>query len=110
MPLEPPGGNMVVEEVVAMLDHDTMVTPDEGLRQRALGRLKKKTDFHAHLLVYVLVNAFTVGIWFVTGRGLFWPVFLMAAWGIGLVMNAWEVYRRQDYTEEQIQHEISRLR
>jgi len=93
-----------------MIEHDTTVAPDEGLRARAIGRLRKKTDFHAHLLVYVLVNSFTVFIWLFTGQGFFWPVFLMAAWGIGLVMNAWEVYRRQDYTEEQIQQEIGRLR
>ena len=93
-----------------MIDHDTSVAPDETLRERAISRLRKKTDFHAHLLVFVLVNAFIVGIWLVTGQGFFWPVFLIAAWGIGLVMNAWEVYRRQDYTEEQIQDEINRLR
>ncbi len=93
-----------------MIDHDASVAPDETLRERAIGRLRKKTDFHAHLLVFVLVNTFMVGIWFVTGHGFFWPVFLMAAWGIGLIMNAWEVYRRQDYTEEQIEHEMTRLR
>ena len=30
---------------------------DEDLRDRAIVRLKKKSDFGAHLLVYLLVNA-----------------------------------------------------
>jgi hypothetical protein len=32
----------------------------------------------------------------------------MAAWGIGLVMNAWDVYGRREITEQDIQHEIER--
>ena len=59
-------------------------------------RLKKQRDFHAHLLVYLLVNGFVVLIWGLTGSaGFFWPVFLIAAWGVGLVMNAWDVYWRR---------------
>src|SRR5262249_36323375 len=46
-----------------------------ALRERALTRLKKKSDFHAHVFVYLLVNTFLVGIWFFTGHGYFWPIF-----------------------------------
>ena len=61
------------------------------------------------LLVYVLVNAFVVVIWAVTdGHGFFWPIFLIAPWGIGLVMNAWDVYWRPQITEHDIQREIER--
>ena len=36
---------------------------DEGeLRERAIANLKKKREFAAHLLAYVLVNAFLVAI------------------------------------------------
>jgi hypothetical protein len=41
-------------------------------------------------------------------HGFFWPVFLIGLWGIGVVMNAWDVYWRRDITEEDIQHEIER--
>ena len=72
-------------------------------------RLKKRRDFHAHLLVYLLVNGFVVLIWALTGSaGFFWPVFLIAAWGIGLVMNAWDVYWRREITEQDVQHEMER--
>ena len=82
----------------------------EGLRELALKRLKKRRDFHAHLLVYFLVNAFLVVIWAVTTPGgFFWPVFPIVAWGIGVVMNAWDVYFAQDFTEEQINEEIEHL-
>ena len=55
------------------------------------------------------VNGFVVLIWALTGSaGFFWPVFPIAAWGIGLVMNAWDVYWRREITEQDIQHEMER--
>jgi hypothetical protein len=32
----------------------------------------------------------------------------MAAWGIGLVLNAWDVYWRREITEQDIRREIER--
>lgn len=84
-------------------------TRAQAPRSRAVERLKKRRDFHAHLLVYVLVNGFVVLIWALTGAsGFFWPVFPIAAWGIGVVMNAWDVYWRREITEQDIQHEMER--
>jgi hypothetical protein len=85
-------------------------TRDEVLRERAVKRLKKQRDFRGHLLVYVLVNAFLVTIWAVTNvHGFFWPVFPMVGWGIGVVMNAWDAYGRDDFDEAQIRREMKRL-
>jgi len=67
-------------------------------------------DFHGHLLVYVLVNAFLVVIWAVTSPdGFFWPIFPIVGWGIGVVMNAWDVYFAQDIGEREIQREIDHM-
>ncbi|HEY7050414.1 MAG TPA: 2TM domain-containing protein [Jatrophihabitantaceae bacterium] len=79
------------------------------LRERAVKRLKKRRDLYTHLLVFTLVNAFIVAIWAVTGQGFFWPIFPMVGWGIGLAMNAWDVFRDEDFDEEQIQREIRRI-
>jgi hypothetical protein len=50
-----------------------------------------------------------VTIWALTSdHGFFWPLFFIGAWGIGLVMNAWDVYWRHDITEEDIQREVER--
>ena len=67
---------------------------EDDLRALAVQRLRKRADFRTHVLVYVLVNAFVVLIWFVTGGPFFWPIFPILGWGVGLVMNAWDVYRR----------------
>jgi hypothetical protein len=83
--------------------------PETALRDRAIERLKKKRDFFTHLFVYATVNSFLVLIWAITSRdAFFWPVFPMAAWGIGLIMNAWDVWRG-DFTEDDINREVERL-
>ena len=84
-------------------------TREQAPRDRAVEQLKKRRDFRGHLLVYVLVNAFLVVIWAITGdHGFFWPVFVIGAWGIGVVMNAWDVYWRRDITEADIQQAMRR--
>ncbi len=83
---------------------------DTELRDRAIKRLKKRRDFRGHLLVYALVNTFLVVIWAVTTPGgFFWPVFPIVGWGIGVVMNAWDVYFAEDFSEEDIDREIEHL-
>jgi 2TM domain len=82
----------------------------EDLRDQAIIRLKQKSDFGAHLLVYLLVNAFLVGIWAFTGAGFFWPAFPLFGWGIGVAFNAWDVYWRRPASEDRIRREMERLR
>ena len=83
--------------------------PQEDLRSRALQRIKKRRDLGAHILAYLLVNGSLIAIWFATGHGFFWPVFILLGWGIGLVFHIWDVYRGEP-SEADIQREIDRLR
>jgi hypothetical protein len=84
-------------------------TRDQTARDRAVMQLKKRRDFRGHLLVYALVNTFIVVIWAVTeAHGFFWPVFPIVGWGIGVVMNAWDVYWRPRITEQDIEREMKR--
>jgi hypothetical protein len=82
----------------------------QDVRERAIARLKQKRDFGAHLFVYLVVNGFLLGIWALTGSGFFWPVFPMFLWGIGLVLNAWDVYGRKPVSEDRIRREMERMR
>jgi uncharacterized membrane protein len=84
-------------------------TREQAPRDKAVQQLKKRRDFYGHLLLYTLVNAFLVVIWAITDlHGFFWPVFILAGWGIFVVMNAWDVFWRPQITEEDVQHEIKR--
>lgn len=91
-------------------DSDRHVTPDEDLRRLAVRRLHKQADFRTHLMVYIAVNAFLVGVWWWTGSPVFWPAFAMAGWGIGLAANAWDAYGREPIDEVRIRREIDRMR
>ena len=83
---------------------------EQELREQAIASLKKKRDFRTHLVMYVIVNAFLIGVWAITGAGFFWPVFVLGGWGIGLVGNAWDVYGRKPISEAEIASEAERLR
>ena len=83
---------------------------DGALREAAVTRLRKKRDFATHVLIYLLVNSFLVVIWAVTSGDLFWPIFPIAGWGIGLAANAWDVYGRKPISEGEIRQEMDRLR
>ena len=58
-------------------------------RRRAEGILKKRRDFQAHLVAYVVID--------------------LVGWGIGLVLNAWDVYFRRPITEADVRREIGRM-
>jgi hypothetical protein len=97
-----------VEREVAMTVHDT--ADEHALHDEAVRHLKKRRDFYTHLVVYFLVNGFLVVIWaFTTMPGFFWPVFPIFGWGIGVVMNAWDVFGRSEIREEDIRREMERL-
>ena len=87
---------------------ETQVPGGDDLRERAIRRLKAKGEFKVHLLAYVLVNAFLVVIWAVSGANFFWPVFPILGWGIGLVFHAWDVYGNEP-SEEKIRREMDKL-
>jgi len=80
-------------------------------RERAVERLEKQRAFRGHLLVYALVNGVLVAIWAVVDvYGFFWPVFPILGWGVAVVLNAWDAYRNDAFSEEQVQREIEHLR
>jgi hypothetical protein len=88
---------------------DGIIT-EEQLREAAIRRIKKRRDFRNHLVAYVIVNAFLVVIWYFTGRGYFWPMWVMIGWGIGLAFNAWDVYGRKEISDAEVQAEMEKLR
>ena len=77
-------------------------------REEARQRLQDRRDFGGHLVAYVVVNAFLIGVWAMTGAGYFWPAWVLAGWGIGLVLHAWDVFFRRPITEADIDEEVRR--
>ena len=93
--------------LTAMNRDDTELPTSD--RELALRRLKKQRDFQSHVVAYVVINAAVWAIWAFTGAGYPWPAWLTGLWGIGLVMNAWDVYWRRPITETDVERELERL-
>jgi 2TM domain len=79
-------------------------------RKEARRRLQARRDFTNHLVAYVVVNAFLIGVWAFSGAGYFWPIWVIGGWGIGLALHAWDVFGRKPITEADIDEELKRRR
>jgi hypothetical protein len=85
------------------------MTQTESLYEQARARALRKRKFRGDLVGYLVVNAFLIGIWAVNGLGYFWPGWVLAGWGVLLLLDAWNVYYRKDVTEKDIQREMHRF-
>lgn len=79
-------------------------------REQARKRLERKAKFRADLAAYVVINLFLVGVWLFTDRGYFWPGWVLAGWGVLLLLDAWNVYLRRPVTEADVDRELRRAR
>jgi 2TM domain-containing protein len=76
-------------------------------RHEAIKRIKARRDFYQHLAAYVMINAALVLIWATTGQGYFWPGWVLGAWGIGVIFNAWALLAHP-ISEDDIRREMNR--
>jgi hypothetical protein len=87
-------------------------SPAGGMDEYAAARkrVERKRKFVGDAIAYVVVNAFLIGVWAVSGFGYFWPGWVLAGWGVLLVMDAWNVYFRRPITNADIEEELRRGR
>ena len=78
--------------------------------EAARGRLARKRKFKGDVVAYVVINAFLVGIWAVSGFDYFWPGWVLGGWGVLLLLDGWNAFYRHDVTEEDIQPELHKTR
>jgi hypothetical protein len=102
-----------MSEAAAEQEFEVVADTPEARREQAVRSVKKRRDFQTHLVSYLVINLVVWGIWTVigvtSGAWFPWPVFVTLGWGIGIAMNAWEVYFRRPVSEEDIRREMDRL-
>lgn len=82
-------------------------TPEYAAARR---RVERRRKFAADVVAYVVINACLIGVWAFTGAGYFWPGWVLAGWGVALLLDAWNVFVQRPVTEEDIQRELHRSR
>ncbi|MDW5562704.1 MAG: 2TM domain-containing protein [Methanomassiliicoccus sp.] len=83
---------------------------EQMLRSRARKIAEDKIGFYMHLTAYVLVNALLIAIWWWSGGGFPWFLFVTVFWGIGLVSHGIGAFMGHGYTERMAEREYQKLK
>ena len=91
--------------------HDLPTPVSDEEREHARKRLQDRRDFTSHVVAFIVINAFLIGVWALTSPGgYFWPVWVLAGWGTGLVLHAYETFVHRPITEADVDDELRRHR
>lgn len=80
----------------------------DAARAEAIRRIHARRGLASQAVAYLAVNTFLIVIWAATGGGSFWPIWVIASWGISLVISAIFVFGRRAPTEDDIDREMVR--
>jgi hypothetical protein len=83
---------------------------EQELRARARKIAEDKLGFYVHFSVYLLVNAMLIFIWWWTGGGFPWFIFVLVFWGIGVVAHGIGTFGGGRYADRMAEREYQRLK
>jgi 2TM domain-containing protein len=93
-------------EPVENISADT--TPEQQARRAARKRIEKRRNLEGGFVAYAVVNAGLIAIWALSGGGYFWPGWVMAAWGIGMILGLCD-YLRKPVTDADVEAEVRKI-
>ena len=71
---------------------------DDSARQQAIQRLHQRRGFTNYIIGAVVISLFMVLIWALSGRGYFWPVWVVLGRGLATAGMAWSAYGPREKT------------
>ena len=92
-----------------MSDLEETTATVDAARALARKRIEKRRGLQGGMVAYVVINTFLVAVWAMTGRGYFWPAWIIAGWGVGMLLGLWD-YLRGPVTDADIDDELRRMR
>jgi 2TM domain len=72
-------------------------------------QLQRWRDFQAHVGAYLVINTGFVLIWARNRRGLFWPVYPIVGWALGLSFQHVSAVLRGQITDEDVRRKLRPL-
>jgi 2TM domain len=79
-------------------------------REQARKRVEKKRKVWGDIAAYVVINASLIAAWAATGAGYFWPGWVLAGWGMLLMLDVWNVFFRRPITDADVDAEMRQSR
>lgn len=91
---------------------DRLPVTEEPGSERAIARkrVEAKRKLRSDVVAYVIVNAFLVVVWAISGGGYFWPAWVLAGWAVFLLTDAYRVYWSAPITDADIDKEMRQRR
>lgn len=88
---------------------------EDNLRKLARKRARAKIGFYVHLVVYVVVNAFLVLLWYFMNpeivAGIPWFIYPLVGWGVGLVAHGvFTFYGGNGWEDSMTERELEKLK
>jgi hypothetical protein len=74
-----------LDELVVDLPRDAAPAAPRAAGPLDERRARRQQSFYRSLAIYLAVNAMMVGVWLFSGRGYFWPIWVLMGWGVGIV-------------------------
>ena len=87
-------------------DRPTVDEEPVSERQAARKRIEAKRKFRSDVVAYVVINAFLVVAWAISGGGYFWPGWVLAGWAVFLLIDGYRVYLSAPITDADIDKEM----
>jgi uncharacterized membrane protein YiaA len=78
-------------------------------RDQALKNVRMRRHFQNSIMTMVVIAAFLVVVWAVSGAGYFWPGWIIAAFAVLMVLR-YVRHRRGPITEDEISKETDRMK
>ena len=89
------------------------MTEDE-IRTLAQRKVAEKKSFYHSLFIYLIINAMLFVVWFLTGRGHPWFLWVLFFWGISLAFQSIKIFvfpkEGGDWERREIQKEMDKIR
>jgi uncharacterized membrane protein YhaH (DUF805 family) len=83
----------------------------DDIREVARKRIKARRDFWYMIIVFVVIAAFCIGIWALTGMGYFWPMWPLFGFAIATIFTAISTFGpgSRPISDAHIDEEVRRL-
>lgn len=79
-------------------------------RAWARAHVARRRKLRADIVAYVVINAFLLVVWGLTGAGYFWPGWVLAGWGVALLLDLWNFNQHRPITDADIDAELATRR